>query len=431
MLAVSLSDDGSTIDFPIATSLSGRLNILFDNALFLKTAGTVSWSDSSIFDGEIDGFDGMVISSLFNLSELTLVYPDEIFNLKAGRLFFSEKTGKIFNQTADGIVIDFSVADLTFSLFGCYTGLLWKNDSTVFLSALDEYYAAQDTTVFSSPRIVASLSTDIVLNPDNFLFFSCTVQKDLRELFDDSQLIVAGDSRETDGIGGLVDTLHAAATFSSRISDYFSWNLFGIFETGNILMCPVSGENKDFYVAGNILSYCAGISLSILMPDILGSMLVLEGVYSSGDNDKGSVLEGNTEGYDNAYVPISSVPIATVLPFQLGNTWYADISWLTFPFMDSGNFTLERMLVKYQLRALFRSSVGPISVYGLESSSLSAFLGIECGAAASVNILSDLALTASFNGFFPGLYPVGAFESDYVEGRIVLFSASVSTVLSF
>jgi hypothetical protein len=429
--ALTLSDDGDAISFPVTLGISGSMAANLLESLGIKCSVDLGWTESSLTDGAFEEVNGPLFAYIFNISELFLTYNNDKLQIKAGRFTFSEPSGKIFSQNADGVQLNYSAENIRYTIFGNYTGLQWKNQSTVFLSSVDEYYAAREESLFAAPRMVLSVMTDFIAFDVHSVYLSFLMQKDLRYLIDSSLLINSGDSREDAGIGGLVDTYYFSAGSSGRITDLISYSLFGILETGKSLICPVEGENKDIYSEGSILAYSAGASLSFVLPSLMGSMLQIEGAYSSGDNDKSTVLEGNTRGYDEAYIPVSSITIGTVLPFEFGNTWYTDLSWMVFPFRNSENFMLSRMLLKSQLRALFRSTVGPISEYGLESSSLSPYLGIETGLLTLINLLSDLSLSAGVNIFFPGFYPSGAFDAEYNDGRIAVFSGSLSLKLSF
>lgn len=430
-LGAELSDDGETIGFPFSVSSGFYYNTSITEKLGFSGALDLGWRESDLFDGEAEETSGPLFIYIVNPSTLSFQYKGGVFNLKAGRFAFTEPSGQVFTQAADGFVIGIPSEPLSFSIFGCYTGFQWKNKSAVVMSLLDEFFSAQEDTVFSAPRLVFSGAALLNYAGSHSLYLSLLTQKDLRLDTPEELLIQSGDPRETTAVGSLVDTNYFNLGFDGRFSTWFAYSLFGVLETGNELYCPREGELADTYTGGSILAFCAGGSFKFFPAFLPGTMIQLEGVYSSGDKDKNSVYEGNLEGSDNAYLPVTIVSTGKVLPIQLGNTWYLDLTCALFPLSGSRSFVLRDSMLIAQLRSHFRSTVGPVSVYGIDSESLSPYLGTETGLTYSMKFFSDLSLAAVFGVFFPGLHPNGAFEAEYYSSRPAVFSASLSLTQTF
>ena len=430
-ITAELADDGELFTFPVTVSnnlyYKNSINEYIDFSFSLDTG----WRESDLFDGAAEEVGGPLPIYIVNPAELlfTLQAPESSF--KAGRFGFSEPTGRIFTQVSDGAAVDFSVSGLKINIFGCYTGLQWKNKSSVVMSNLDKYLSAQADNVFASPRAILSLSLSGDYAGSQNFYLSVLSQADLNSPSDETQLIKTGDPRETEGIGGYVHSSYYSAGLGGTLFSNFNYSFFGTLETGSSLYCPRDGSTGDTYIPGDILAFCTGGTLRLFIPQFSGSLLQVEGVYSSGDKDKNIDLEGNLDGNDTAYLPVTIVSTGKVLPLQLGNTWYVDLSLISFPFINSVHYDLSGSMLMLQGRAHFRSTVGPLSVYGISTESLSPYLGTEFSFTGTMNFLSDLSLAASFNALFPGVYPQGALDAEFYGMRPVMFSGSLSLNLAF
>ena len=429
-LTSELTDDGEKIGFPLSAALNGYYKADLSDYFSFSSSLDLGWRETSIIDGEVEQVGGPLFIYIVNLGELFFGYKNDGLNLKLGRFAYSDPTAKIYTHSSDGFFAGYDLPDFGFDFFIAYTGLHWKNKSTVILSALDEYLRAQQSTFLAPPRLVSSITARTVAEGNN-LYLSVFGQLDLNFPEDEKLLINEGDSREDEGIGGHVNNIYLSAGSSGILFDFITYSVFGILEFGTMLYSPREGESKGVYIRGDIFGYCAGVNLRFNLPEELSSLIQFEAAYSSGDKDKAAIYEGNQAGSDYFFLPVSTQTAATVYPFQLGNSWYVDAGWIWFPLKGVGWYELQSSLIVLKARSLFRTSVGPVPVYGVDSTSLSPYLGTEISTSGNIIFLSDFSVSLSANAFIVGVSPIGAFDAELFSTRQVIFSASLSAKLQF
>lgn len=434
--SLSLSDDGVSISFPLSTGISFNAGLNLTPESFIRGGLSLAWYESEIFDLEAEKVSGPLITNIIFPSELYYRFTPAYENtewfkgLKAGRFQHADPAMHILNQPLDGVSIYAEAGDITIGLGSAYTGLIWKQESGVLMSNLDLYYSIQDDTVLAAPRLLIYALTETVTEKAGAFSLYLLYQKDMRALYSTEFLITEGDGLETAHLGGLIDTFHIELLNSGGIGSRLGYTLFGIFETGRIMSYGTSEVYPDSYAYAPITAFAGGLNLSFSAPELLFSLFQADFVYSSGDRDKSGVQEGNTSGTDTSYFPVSTVTVSDVLSLLLGNTWYIDLGWISAPFLDSPSFIMQNLSFRLLAKSLFRSSVAPISAYGVDSASLSPYLGTEASINLTWQLLSDLTAAMAVSAFAPGYAPDGAFSSELSENP-VLWGGSLALTVSF
>lgn len=192
-LAATLTAGAFAVDFGgalrNATKFKGKdfSNIKLDQVddlnLWLKIPfskdGKIYFIAEGLYEFEYDDSVSQVYNRLdLNLLKFSASFKakDATMNVSAGRFAFTDLTGLIFNQNADGLAFSCDASAMSFSLYGAYTGLLNANlvkmlDNPNDISSFDKkavYELAQKYAVaaatFSLPRLAKrqSLSAQVL-----------------------------------------------------------------------------------------------------------------------------------------------------------------------------------------------------------------------------------------------------------------------------
>ena len=127
-----------------------------------------------------------------------------LFSYTVGRLWTSDFSGYIFNHTMDGITTELNFPTAVLSMSAGYTGLLFKDSSSVLISKADQSDSLNSEVLFAAPRIIGGLE---LLLPELFmtqdLNLSFWMQMDLRS---ESELLSEGPQLQSSTKGGKLHT---------------------------------------------------------------------------------------------------------------------------------------------------------------------------------------------------------------------------------
>jgi hypothetical protein len=207
----------------------------------------------------------------------------------------------------------------------------------------------------------------------------------------------------------------SGAIVSSLYYDVF---LYG--NTGTTLSyVPDSVSVTGFsYQYETIYAFLGGLGLKYYVEQTYSSRLEIRAIYSSGDSDSASYLEGNTSGFSTMFVPISQETIGIAFMPQLGNLILLNLSYSLKPFAQSDSAWKNVQLIAKVL-SYFRPTTGAISQPGLSSSSSELYLGTEPEIVANFRPYSDFGVVFSTGVFLPnGGAFTGSAAQPTIAGRI-------------
>ncbi|MEM5948742.1 hypothetical protein WKV44_09325 [Spirochaetia bacterium 38H-sp] len=403
---VFAGDIGITLDSLYAGSYSGSwADPYFSQEVALW--GNTMFSDSWGISAEASYKYTTSRDVFVELNELLIMgnldFGSSYLKINAGRTSFSEFSGKVFAHKGDGLYTEWGSGIFGISAFATYTGLLQLPSSSIVMSNSDYYDVTNNDNPiwgpFASPRLVEGLAVKLnEFAARQSLVISGLFQQDLR-----------ADSNLHEGTR--VNTQYAGIGISGPLNPKatLSYSLYGY-------------GNMGQYGNNTIIAFMGGGNITLLMPEILGSSISLEGVYSSGDKDSVAVYEGNTTGYDTAFLPVSKTYPGFVYTPALINIFYVG-SYITIkPFSGSEIKTLDNIMLMLRPVGIFRSTTGAISSGTLKSSNNGLYLGTEVDMSIIARLLSDLGLSISGGMFMPS----GVFEDNSIQ---TLITASLSITL--
>ena len=137
----------------------------------------------------------------------------------------------------------------------------------------------------------------------------------------------------------------------------------------------------------------------------------IRAIFSSGDADNSTYLEGNTAGASTIFVPISQDTLGLAFQPPWGTLVMIQASYSVKP-LDS----LQLML---KGQAFLRPTTGAISATGVDLASSALYLGSEVDAIANFRPFSDLGTALSLGVFFPnGSVFTGQASLPQLAGRL-------------
>jgi hypothetical protein len=356
---------------------------------------------------------------LFDLDELKfaldrpdLLGADSVLSLAVGRYPFSEVSGWVFGQTADGLTAALSLPVVNVTVSAAYTGLQLKPKTSIIMSLVDSIEDADDDITLAPPRLVEILD---VTFPELFvrqdLTISALLQQDLRETVGrDDDVIPEGTSAPASG-GGIINSQYWGLNVSGPLAASFYHDLFFYAETGRSLS-EIGGE----YSFKPIRAYLAGLGLRYYEPSLMNMRLAMDAVYASGDKDVAVLPEGNTDGNATTFTPISKRAPALVFTPRMQNLVFLKLSHSIKP--------MEALQTELTATLFFRPTEGAIDEGGLDPASDDAYIGTELDLALNFRPFSDLGMTLSGGLFWPAAG--GAFLEDYGDWQgLIRFELSL------
>ena len=414
VFSLSASDFGLTVDSNYSLPFLGGEPVSFDAQTYSVKAAL--WANGSITDDmsyEFQGSYTLTESRNFFLELDQFQYNAKFFlpaeqavimDLKAGRLSFSDFSGRIFSHSGDGFSLSFGFPEVSATVFGTYTGLLQMPSNAIMMSASDVADAAVEPVPNWGPLGVPRLVEGITVTLPGFLeqqniILSGIFQQDLRKQAD----LVEG--------GSTLFSFYAGLGFMGPMPGVSSlfYTLYGYGSSG-------------WYGDNIILSFLSGAGINYLMPAFFSSRIALDFLYSSGDADHDAFYEGNTSGYSTAFIPITAAPAGLVFTDQQTNIFYISSSYSLKPFSTGDSEILKNTLVLLKPVFLFRSTAGPVQAGGVSEGATGLYLGTEIDLSIMARLFSDLGF--SLNG---GIYMPSAIME--VSSPQIKLSAALS--LSF
>lgn len=338
-----------------------------------------------------------------------------LFSVQLGRFNFSEFTGLVLDHPVDGFSFNFSYPASIVSLGFGYTGLLFKHSSSITLSKADTNDQDETEILFGTPRLIGLLQLhfpELMRGQD--LYFSALFQKDLRQA---DQVIEEGEEEYSlKNKGGYYDSIYSGLGLYGSFSSSIFYNIFGYFQTGRTL----TYLEDDDAVAGSsyqyspVIGFLGGTKISYYSAGLSYSTFSLSFIYSTGDEDSTSLIEGNTEGPSYMFTPISDKEQRVIYNPKLCNIFYVKGSYTIKPFAVLGMDLLERILFILDGTMFFRSTTGAIpDQRGFNKDSEELYLGTEIDFIINFRPFSDLGLRLSTGYFIPNNTKGGVyFEND-------------------
>jgi hypothetical protein len=334
-----------------------------------------------------------------------------------GRFTFTDFTSLVLNHTLDGLMLeqDFAVGKVTEAVG--YSGFILKPVSLILMSSTDSADQTNSSVYFAAPRLIEKL--EVLFTVPLNINLSVILQQDLRP---SSQLIQQGEQYQTvSGLeGGALTTEYLGLGVSGAIVSSLYYNAFVYGSMGSTLsFLPDTSSVTGFsYQYAPIYALMGGFGLKYYIEQILSSRIELQAVYSSGNANATSYLEGNTSSYSTMFIPISQEVIGVAFMPQLGNLVMLNLNYSLKPWGQSDSVWKNLQLVAKVL-SYFRPTTGPISQPGLSSTSSALYLGTEPEIIANFRPYSDFGLVLSTGVFLPnGSAFSGSAASPTVGARI-------------
>ena len=360
----------------------------------------------------------LAVPYLFNLDYLNVnwrVLPWVSATL--GRFTFTDFSGYVLNHTLDGAQFeqDFSFVKVTEAVG--YSGLILKPVSLILMSSSDNADQSNSSVYFAAPRLIEKL--EVLFTVPVNITVSLLLQQDLRP---GGQLIPVGEQYQTvTGLsGGSLNTEYLGVGVSGAFASSFYYNAFLYGCTGSTLSYqPDSTSVTGFsYQYAPIYALLGGFGLKYYVEQTLSSRLEFQAVYSSGNADSTSYLEGNTSSYSTMFVPISQQVIGVAFMPQLGNLVMLNLNFSIKP-LGRSDAVWKNLQLMARVLSYFRPTTGPISQPGLSATSSALYLGTEPDLVANFRPFSDFGLVLSTGVFLPeGGAFTGSAAQPTIGGRV-------------
>jgi hypothetical protein len=341
------------------------------------------------------------------------------FNL--GRFPIADFTGFVLDHLVDGLEFVFSNSFMDVRLAGGYTGFLFKKTSLAIMTKADAGDIGDDDIFFAAPRLIALAEFDF---PEVFMrqniTLSALVQFDMRP---EGDLISAGETTEDPAKGGKLSSQYFGIGIGGTIVPSLYYSTFFYLEIGTTLSY-IDGEYKN----AQMLAFASGARIQWFLRDAVASMLGLEILFASGDNDTNMYLEGNSKGAANMFVPITKTELGIAFAPELPNIFLVSVEYSMKPMDSVKNSIWNNLQTAIKATAYFRASTGFISDSGVDTGSDSLFLGPEADLIAKWRPFSDLGMALSLGAFLPvTTESIGAMA----EGSKFTFIARFELSMSF
>lgn len=355
---------------------------------------------------------------LFNLDYLNVQWRAlPWLNATLGRFTFADFTGYVLNHTLDGAMFeqDFSVGKVTEAVG--YSGLILKPVSLILMSSSDNADQSNTSVYLAAPRLIEKV--EVLFTVPVNINVSLLLQQDLRP---SSQFVPVGEQYQTvTGFsGGSLNTEYLGLGVSGAFVSSLYYNAFLYGSTGSTLSYLPDGTSVTgfSYQYAPIYALLGGFGLKYYMEQTLSSRLEFQAVYSSGNGNGTSYLEGNTSSYSTMFVPISQQIIGVAFMPQLGNLVMLNLSFSLKP-LGKSDTVWKNLQLMARVLSYFRPTTGPISQPGLSSTSSALYLGTEPDIIANFRPYSDFGLVLSGGVFLPeGGAFTGSAAQPTIGGRI-------------
>ncbi len=355
---------------------------------------------------------------MFDVDELSFGFNYPAGRIVLGRYVLTEPTGAIFSHKVDGASLRYKIPAMTFGMDVGYTGLLWKNASSIAPSLMDIHYARSDDVVLGSPRL---LGVFFVQPPPLFgqeLRIGAIAQEDLRN---PDAVTAEGESEKRPGMAGLLDTQYLFLHARGPLLPTLYYTAFVVYGAGRSLSYI---DNEYRY--SDISSVLAGASAQLYLREISFSLIRLRFQYGSGDGDASSFWESNTEGRLRTFISLTGSPSGVVFSPNPGNTVLGELSYSIRPAPASKIELLRTLQVVTAAVVFFRPTTGYISEVGIPAGATDRYLGAEADIQVNSRPFSDLGVSLAGGVFFPS----NAFVTDSGGREDPRFTLKVTMSLS-
>jgi hypothetical protein len=390
--SATFADHQDETDTALSLTTALWLRSLFtpgDNtSIELDVQPSYTWTDDRPYLFDVD-------RAKADLRVSGLAGPSSVLRGSLGRFRFTDASGHIFTDTADGMDVTLSVPLLRARLGLAYTGLLLNPVSNIRMSATDDADSGDDDLYFGPRRFIAL--TEVTF-PAVLLRQSATVayigQWDLR------------DADEDEG----EDTLNSHY-IGLKIDGPIVQNLF---HDVSFYISPSTRELADD--TERDLGILTSARLRYFRQDWNSSRFSLGGVIVSGAGDK----------EDNFYT-ISSGQAAMVADLPLLNVGYGELSYGVRPFAGAASRTIRDIQTTLTGRTIFRmSDEQAVDSFGANVSDDGRYVGTEASLQIGWRVFSDLGTSITGGAFFPGTGSGGAFTEERKPEYLLRMQVSAS-----
>ncbi len=417
-------DFGGIIDN--ATSISGsedysffqkdKLSLWFDAELgkaltfYIQGSYTYSIDRPYFFD-----LDSLSLAGKFP----SVIGSTSLLNFNVGRFVFSDFSKVVLDHNADGLLLGLNYPFANISVSAGYTGLLFKQSSSIVISKADSSDTSREDVFLAPPRLIEAAQ---ILFPELFLRQDLTLsflaQQDLRS---EDEIVTEGEEDPILAKGGKLNTQYMGLGLSGPIASSFYYDTYFYLGTGKVLSYLEDSDSGTgySYQYKPVLSYLFGGGLRIYVEEALFSKIELKFLFSSGDTDYSKFIDENTEGSANNFVPISRPDLALIFSPQLGNVFLTELSYSLKPLSGKGYSALDNLQTILKAIAFFRPTSGPISEGGIDSDSEALYLGTEIDGIINFRPFSDLGIALSVGLFIPNSGSGEAFLEDQRELEVL------------
>ncbi len=359
--------------------------------------------------------------------------PDAL-NMTIGRFPVSDAAGVVVSTPADGVQLTLVYPRFRYSLSLGYTGLLWRDDSSILMSNTDLDASGRSNVYLGSPRLIGILGIRLPRIYDQQIAVNVIFQEDMWS--SGNVDFVSERSREFQpGAGGPLDTQYIGVAINGPVPvDNLFQSSFVFLNGGRMLsFVDIADPNADgIYRYRAITAWAFGTSLRYYRPAWNYSSFALRVIVSSGDDDFSSYYEGNTKGKARQFVPITPISFGAIFSPKLGNVAVTEIQYSQKPLSTSSSWMLSSIQTQARGFVFFRTTDGPVSEPGIAAGDGGNLLGSELDFTVNMIPFPDLALSSTVGFFFPAAADgMGAFTEAYVADRSVQTSVSVQASLAY
>ena len=345
-------------------------------------------------------------------------------DLQFGRISVSDPLGLYLSQTVDGFSLGLSGANTGFSLFGGYTGLIFKNSVQFSFTPGDQADDANQANLFAPPRMVAGLAGTFA-NESQSVRTSVAgiLQGDLRSLVSSERLIPEGASAASGSQDtGLYSTFALVPSIQFTLSPQAFWDIHGVIQAGTTQVFVTEYETQT------ILSGSA-LTRFIWFPS-RNDRLLFQVQWSSGDGtyrdsfDEGTTLT-DSRSFLHLYKPLNGPSLGSIFSPKPGNLTWGTVQWSGRPFSSSAGAFGQNASLNASVFTFFRNQPGPVSDSRVSASVTNPYLGTELNLGLNVRPFSDLGF--GLNG---GIFLPASFSGGSMEGNAALIEAKLGGFFS-
>jgi hypothetical protein len=359
-----------------------------------------------VFDAQGSYTYTPVLPVLFEIDRMTLATSVgaleagvRSLSVTLGRTVFADPSGNVLVATLDGVHVE-AGQQRSALRFGVATNALrFRPTNPIAISRLDVSPTADADRRLASPRLIASADYTLL---DAFARQTITlgvlVQEDLRPR---DELTAVGGTTAVLDAGGRLDTQYVTAGVSGSLAPGLYHRTSYTLNSGRtlgLLEDDLSGTGYSYQYA-LILAHMASSELVWFLPGAGTSRLRLFGLFSTGDPDAPTSVEGNTEGTATSFVPLAPPRYSDGFSLKPGNSSHVGVSYGLRPFSGRGSDVLQTELrgVAY----LRTAGTGAVSEGAVDARSIGHYVGTDVNLEIAYQPFSDVRLVLTNGVFVP------------------------------